>query len=431
MTSSRRAAAALAAAILSISPLAAAQLPGPAPAGEEAAAAPAPRRLHRLDPEEARPFFERRLPEPLLHAGPMGLLWWQWLALPVLVVLSLIAGWLLGWLSRRFLQHLAQRTRTPWDEALLARSAAPLLALWAIAVATALHPWLLLDPAAQGVLERILRAGTYLAVFWAAFRSVEVAFRALAEAPWTRLNAGAVGLLPIGRKLAKLLLLVMGAVAVLDELGFQVTSLLAGLGIGGIALALAAQKTVENLFGSVSIGVDQQFRLGDFVKVDETIGHVESIGMRSTRIRTLDRTLVTIPNGKLADMKSESYAARDRFRLLANLSLSYATTAAQMRAVIGGIRAVLAGHPKIAPGDVLVRFTEFKDWSLNLEVMAWFRTADWNEFCEVRTEVYLRFLEVVEQAGTAIALPTQTVRLETGAGERAGAAPGAGRPAAP
>jgi MscS family membrane protein len=398
---------------LSLAPAAAAgQDPRPrttaAEVPREARAAPEASRA------EARPFFERHLPEPLLRPGPRGLLWWQWLALPALVLLALALGAALGWATRRLLGHLTARTRTSWDDAIVDRVSGPLTFLWGVAAYTAFHPWLALTDGANAAIEHVLRAATYLALLWAGFRSVNVAFTAASEMPWTRSSPSLVGLLPLGRKFAKVLLLAMGLVAVLNELGFQVASLLAGLGIGGIALALAAQKTVENLFGSVSIGVDQPFRVGDFVKVEDFVGTVETIGMRSTRFRTLDRTLIAIPNGRLADMRIETFTARDRFRLFANLGLVYSTTVAQMRQVMAGFEATLRAHPKIWPEAVVIRFNEFRDSSLNIEVMAWFQTADWNEFTAARAEIFLAFMEVVEAAGTSFAFPTRTVHVVGG-----------------
>ena len=356
-------------------------------------------------------FIAKHLPDALLAPGPAGLLVWQWLAVPVLVVAAYVVGSFLGWVTRAVLGHVASRTRTTWDDALLERVAGPLTFLWAIAVVTVVHPSLELGARAETYVEHVLRAATYLAFFWAGFRSVDVAFAAAGDAPWTRSSPELVGFLPLGRKFSKVVLLALGLVAVLNELGFQVASLLAGLGIGGIALALAAQKTVEHLFGSVAIGVDQPFRVGDFVKIDDVSGTVETIGMRSTRIRTLDRTLVTIPNGKLAEARAETFAVRDRIRLLANLGLVYGTTAEQLRAVLAGIEDELRGHPRIFPEGISVRFTEFKDSSLNVEVVAWFATADFGEFTRIRQELFLRFMELVERAGTSFAFPTQTVHV--------------------
>jgi MscS family membrane protein len=359
----------------------------------------------------ARPILERYLPAPLLRSGPHGLLWWQWLAIPGLLAVALGLGSLLGWATRRALGHIAARTRTTWDDALLREVVGPLTALWAIGIVTVLLPGLGLGAGAEAAFDHVLRAATYLVLFWAAFRSVDVAFAVAADAPRARSSPSLAGLLPVGRKVGKVVLVALGFVAVLNELGFKVASLLAGLGIGGIAVALAAQKTVEHLLGSVAIGVDQLFRVGDFVKVEDFVGTVEAIGLRSTRFRTLDRTLVTIPNGKLADMRTETFAVRDRLRLLANLGLVYGTTAAQLRAVLAGVEGALRAHPKLWPDTVSVRFTELRDWSLNVEVMAWFETTDWNEFTAIRQELLLRFMTVVEEAGTSFAFPTRTVQL--------------------
>ena len=364
-----------------------------------------------VEREAARPFFEEHLPAPLLREGPRGLLWWQWLALPALVLVALALGSVLGWLTRLILGHLAARTRTTWDDVLLERIAAPLTALWAIAIVTVLQPWLVLPEGPEAVLLHLLRAATYVAVFWMGFRSVNVVFAVMEQAPWTRANANLAGLLPVGRKAAKVVLLALGGVAVLNELGFQVASLLAGLGIGGIAIALAAQKTVENLFGSLSIGVDQPFRTGDFVKIEDFVGTVEHIGMRSTRVRTLDRTIITIPNGKLADMRTETFAPRDRIRLLANLGLVYSTSAAQMREVLAGIERALRAQPKLWTESVSVRFSALGDSALNVEVVAWFETSDFSEFTAIRQELFLSFMEAVERAGTSFAFPTRTLHL--------------------
>jgi MscS family membrane protein len=364
-----------------------------------------------LVPAAALAQLEERLPAPLLRQGPGGLLWWQWLAIPVLVLAAVAVGAALGWATRRVLGHLAARTQTRWDDLLLERIARPLTAFWAIAVFTALHAWLGLGAEESAVVHHILRAATYLTFFWAGFRVVDVAFAAASTGPWTRASPGIVGILPLGRKVGKILLLALGLVAVLSELGFQVASLLAGLGIGGIALALAAQKTVENLFGSVAIGVDQPFRVGDVVRIEDVTGTVEAIGMRSTRIRTLDRTVVSYPNGKLADMRAETLASRDRIRLVANLGLAYGTTAAQMRAVLAGVEAALRRQPKLWTESLSVRFTEFRDSTLNVEVIAWFTTSDWSEFTAIRQEVLLELMAVVERAGTTFAYPTRTVHV--------------------
>lgn len=162
----------------------------------------------------------------------------------------------------------------------------------------------------------------------------------------------------------------------LAQFDYPVGTLLAGLGIGGIAVALAAQKTVENLIGSVAIGIDKPFRVGDAVKIDDLEGTIEEVGLRSTRIRTAERSVVSIPNGKLADMRTESFAPRDRFRFSATVGLAYSTTAAQLEAIVGEIEAWFRAQPKIWKDTIYARFIELGESALNIEVMAWFVTID-------------------------------------------------------
>jgi len=371
--------------------------------------------------------LERWLPPQLLRSGPFDIAWWQWLALPGVLLLAWTAGKVLGWATRRLLGRLAARTTTRWDDVLLARLGGPLTLFWAVAAAWLLKLPLGFSEMAEAQVDRILRIGVVVTTFWAGVRAVDVGFLVLAETPTAKASGIGRGLLPMLRRATQIAVLAMAVVAVLTDLGYPVASLLAGLGIGGLALAFAAQKTLENLFGSVSISVDQPFQVGDFVKVEGGLtGTVEELGLRSTRIRTLDRTVVTIPNGKLADQRIETFAPRDRCRLNFTMGLVYATTAAQMRGVLGGVEALLRGHPRVWAEGIGVRFVGLSVSTLDVEVVAWFDTADWNEFQAIRQEVLLGIMEVVERAGTAFAFPTQTILLEgSGDGPRAPRAPGA------
>lgn len=359
----------------------------------------------------ARPSFERHLPAPLLGEGPRGLLWWQWLAVPVALGLALLAGWLLAALTRRVLSRLAARTRNTWDDLLLSRLGGPLVVFWACLALAVVKTGLALPPEVASDANELLRAGTTVALFWAALRSVDIGFHLIGQSPWGRANVTGVAMLPSVRRATQVALWAIGAVAVMAQVGYPVASLLAGLGIGGLAVALAAQKTVENLIGSVSIGLDVPFKVGDWVRVDGVEGTVEALGLRSTRVRTLDRTVITFPNGKLADSRIESFGPRDRIRLFTVLQLSYGTSAGQLRGVLEGVEGALRAHPRLWPGELRVRFVALGAYSLDVEVMAWFETADYQEFLAIRQGLLLRFLEVVEKAGTSFAYPTQTVEL--------------------
>lgn len=236
----------------------------------------------------------------------------------------------------------------------------------------------------------------------------------LLERPWAADNPSARSLLVVTGNLVRAAVVVGGVVSTIAAFGYPVATILAGLGIGGIALAFGAQKTVENLFGSVSIATDQPCRVGDTVKIEDFIGTIEHIGMRSTRIRTLDRTIISIPNGRLSDMRIETYAVRDRIRLSTTIGLAYGTTEAQLRRALEGMEAVLRAHPKTWPDAVVVRFAGFGSSSLDIEVMCWFETANFDEFRDIRQDVLFGFMKVVEDAGTSFAFPTRTVHLVTG-----------------
>jgi MscS family membrane protein len=220
--------------------------------------------------------------------------------------------------------------------------------------------------------------------------------------------------LSIGGRFAKVAVVVIAGIVALAQLGVSVGSLIAGLGIGGLAVALAAQKTLENLFGTLSIGVDQPMREGDVVKLYGVVGTVETIGLRSTRLRTLDRTIITIPNGELANQRIESLTVRDRLRLATTIGLVYATTSQQMRAILGELEAILRRHPKIWPRDIVVRFKELAASSLDIEIMAWFQTTDFAEFQGIRQDVLLDFMAAIERNGSAIAFPTRTIHVASG-----------------
>jgi MscS family membrane protein len=352
----------------------------------------------------------------LLTAGPFGLTWWQWTFAIGLTAVAVITGVAGGWLLRKALCALTGRTSTYWDNAIVTRLQRPMTIACTIAAISLFVPMLALDAGSAAAVYRLTRVAFGAVVFWGVWRMVDIVRQITAASRWATAVPASRSLIPLGARVTKVAVAAMALVVILSTLGYPVTSLIAGLGIGGLACALAAQKTVENLFGAFSIGVDQPFREGDFVKVDDFVGTVEVIGLRSTRFRTLDRTIISLPNGRLADMRLESFATRDRLRLAMILGLAYGTTRGQMRAVLAGLERTLREHPKIWPDAVVVRFSAFSTSSLDIEIMAWFQTSDWGEFQLIRQNVLLDFMAVVEEAGAEFALPARSVRLADATG---------------
>ncbi|HEU4581912.1 MAG TPA: mechanosensitive ion channel domain-containing protein [Polyangiaceae bacterium] len=369
----------------------------------------------RGDPApQAQDWLLEHLPPSLREIGPQQLSWWQWLGLPVLAALALAFAIPLSRLTRAVLARVLQLDPVHGEahdgEARLQRVSGPLLLAWGTLLFSIGLPWLRLTDAARAAVQVGVRATGVVAFYWALSRGIDIAQHVLGASSWGRAHTRA--LLPLASRVGKVFVVVLAVVALLSELGYAVTSLIAGLGIGGVAVALGAQKTLENLFGAFSIGADQPFLQGDVVRVGDLVGTVEVVGLRSTRIRTRDRTLVTIPNGKLADQQIESLAVRDRLFFGTSIRLVYGTRAEQLRSVLSGLEAALREQPKLWPEGVTVRFVGLGESSLDIDVQAWLATTDWNEFQQIRQELLLRFLQVVEAAGSAFAFPTQTVHVQ-------------------
>lgn len=222
-------------------------------------------------------------------------------------------------------------------------------------------------------------------------------------------NPSGVSIVLFLQRAVKIAVVIFGVIAILGILGINVTAGLAALGIGGIALALGAQKTIENFVGSVTLIADRPIRVGDFCRVGEILGTVEKIGVRSTRIRTLDRTLVTIPNGAFSSDTIENYAHRDKFRFHSIINFRYETSPDQLRFLLAELRKVLYAHPKVFEDPARIRFIGFGSSSLDIEIFAYLNALDYNEFLEIKEDLMLLMMDVVERSGTDFAFPSQTL----------------------
>jgi len=202
-------------------------------------------------------------------------------------------------------------------------------------------------------------------------------------------------------------LLALGA----NRLGIPVYGIVAGPGVGGLAIALAAQPTIENLIGGLNLFADKPIRVADFCKYGDAVGTVEAIGIRSTRIRGIDRTLTTIPNAALAKMPIVNLTRRDQMLIQAVIGLRYDTTPEQLRYILVRLREMLLGHPRVHPEPARARFIGFGASSLDIEVFAYVMTSDWNVFLGIREDILLRVMDIIEQGGSAIAFPSRTLYL--------------------
>jgi MscS family membrane protein len=233
-----------------------------------------------------------------------------------------------------------------------------------------------------------------------------------------RRSSGSVSVLRLVGRLIDGLLMFAGLLITLHHFDVNVTAALAGLGVGGIAIALAAQKTLENIIAGVSLIADQALHVGDFVNLGDIQGAVEEVGLRSTRIRTLDRTIASLPNGQIANMRLETVSARDKFWFHPLVGLSYETTPAQLRFVASAIRNLLMEQGSVDSASIRVRFIRFGASSLDVDVFAYVCAGDGNEFLEIQEALLLEIMAIVHKAGTRIALPSQILYLAGDASDK-------------
>jgi len=216
---------------------------------------------------------------------------------------------------------------------------------------------------------------------------------------------------PIIRSSLRFVVFVLAGILLVQNLGYQVSSLIAGLGIGGLAVALAAQDTLANVFGTVVMLTDRPFQVGDWVLIGEVEGTVEQIGFRSTRVRTWGKSLVVVPNKLLTSQSIENWSAMPKRRVKQTLSLTYSTTPEQMQAFVDRVRALLAGDAAVDPEFFMVQFTDFGASSLDVLVYYFTRTTAWAEYLAERQRINLEFMRIAREVGVDFAFPTRTLHF--------------------
>lgn len=314
-------------------------------------------------------------------------------------------------LGRR-LKALAARTETEADDIALNAVLGPVGSL--VMIVGAYLAFRALAPAMEDVIawsEKIFKVLLTLIVAWGVFRLVDAAAVIMMDMARRSDNTFDDHLVPILRKAAKVLVGIMAFLLAAQNLGYSVSGLLAGLGLGGFAFALAAKDTIANLFGGVTILIDRPFKVGDWITFDGNDGVVEEIGLRSTRVRTFAKTLTSVPNQSLANATVENHTLMPKRRIKMTVGVTYDSSPDQMRSLVDRVDAFLRGHAGIHQDFIMVKFTEFNASSLDLLVYCFSSTTDWVEHLQVRQEVNLGIMDIVEELGQSMAFPTRTVHL--------------------
>jgi MscS family membrane protein len=336
------------------------------------------------------------------------------------------AGWLisipLSWVLAVLLSFLVSIPRRIWSRA----RKVPLSTIWQTPlglplkciIAILIHGifvYLLAPPLLyRTYYSRFLAALLAACLAWLASKITDQGFNEAVQYSRTH-NNGGESILILMQRITRVGMLIIAFFAALALFGLNVKTALAGLGIGGLAIALGAQKTLENLIGGVSLLMDKAVQVGDFCKIGDRVGTVEDIGLRSLKIRTLDQNMLVVPNGLLATMQFENMKARPKLLISQNFSLRIETQVEQLRFILDRIKNMMDTHPAIDTGS-RVRVTSFTGAAFQLELFAYIKTGDWTEFTAIRQDVILKIAEIVEGSGTGFAAPTQLAYLSRDAG---------------
>ena len=329
------------------------------------------------------------------------------------LILILLLRWLLTLIVLRPLRAMVRRSESELGDALLDASLTPIriaIVGFSLLLVTVLFSF---DAAVVRIAQAVGRSLLIASVFYGLVKLLDVvSLRPAAVHHVTGLTIPE-RLLPFLNTLVKALILALGAIFILQELSFDVAALIASLGVVGLGISLASQDTVSNMFGFAAIVSDNPFKVGDYIKTPAVTGVVESVGVRSTRVRQLDQALVTVPNNLLTNAVVLNWARLEKRRLDVTLNFTYSTSADQMRAVVAGIRELLENTEGIDAESVIVHFIDISASSLDVRVICQVLLTDWREFTALKEALFLDIMGIVEGLGIDFAFPSQSVYVES------------------
>jgi len=333
---------------------------------------------------------------------------------------------LLGFALKKFLEvfvirrlvRLLSRTPIKYDELVVEALGRPLSAFVILAcvygAALVVAADLDLNELSRQLLHKSYLVGVGSVVIWAAYRLVDVLARYLDDAVSADDSAVRGQFVPVIKQSLRIFVVIIGGLTVLSSLDVDIKALLGGLGIGGVAIALAAQDTVGNFIGTLSIFTDRPFKVGDWIIVgDKVDGNVEQIGFRSTKVRTWPKTLMSIPNKVLATEIIDNWSRMPKRRVKMTVGVTYSTTADQMQELLERIRAMLRQEEGVDQDFFLVRFTDFGASSLDIFLYYFTRSIKWDEHLAQREQVNLNIMRIIREMGLSIAFPTRSIHVES------------------
>ncbi|MCP1199155.1 mechanosensitive ion channel family protein [Notoacmeibacter sp. MSK16QG-6] len=355
--------------------------------------------------------IERYTPSAFRGYELFGIPAGDWIALPVLALIAFLIGWCCAWALTAFAINIWLRRAPSETREEVRRVRVPLAVLFSNGFFRFACLGLGVSVIARQWSFQLYDIAAILSLVWIVFIITSAIARRLLDTMTRREKTSAISGTKLMTRLINAVALFIGLFQILDMLGFDVRTGLAALGIGGLALALGAQKTIENLVGSVMLVIDQPIRVGDLCQFEGVFGTVEDIGIRSTKVRTLERTIVTIPNGAFSSMQIENYTRKERFLFNHRFGLRYETTADEIERVRQALKTYLREHPAIEDDDPAVRFLNFGSDCLTMEIFVYIETRSIPQFFDYQTELLMGVMNTIQDEGVEFAFPSQTVYL--------------------
>ena len=380
----------------------------------------------RLNVDETSLSLSLRLrsyfPKALRDGQFANIEYWQWICLFVFIFAGLVLDFLLRFLFRYVVRGIiSQRGASASNEAIQG-VVRPLGLLSAGIIWAVLLPALGLPKTPNDIFYIAIHFVMMVAGVWAAFRVTDVAGEALASKAAKTDTKFDDLLVPLVRKSAKVFILAFGLIYIADSLNIEILPLLTGLGIGGAAIAFASKDTIENFFGSIAVIVDRPFEVGDWIVTGEVEGTVESMGFRSTRVRTFYNSLLTIPNSNLVRAVVDNYGRRKYRRFKTMVSLTYDTPPEKIEAFCEGVREIIRLHPYSRKDYFHVWLNAFNASSLDVLVYMFFETPEWGTELRERHRFMLDVIRLANELGVEFAFPTQTLHVYKEEAEKSAAA---------
>ena len=373
-------------------------------------------RLHR---SPAATWVERVMPASLVASSLRGISLAQWILWATSFLAPLALFWMISvvvtWLARRHIADVTRRTLfiSGWN-----RVHWLVIAALTLLTHLAALPLLGFSITFRYAYARVVLFGGILVAALLVWQLVSVTFRQARLMAIRRGRSDTRSLIQLGERVVKVLVVMIAVFGLLALGGVNPTTALAGVGIIGVAAALGAQKSVENLLGGVFLLTDKVLAVGDYCRLSDREGWVEDVTLRSVRLRTLEQTLLSVPAGMLAQGSIENFSTRNKILLLTVLRLRYGTTGDQLQAVLDGVRRLLAKHRSIDRETARIRLIGFGAQAIELELFAYITTAEHPLFLEVRESLLLQVAQIVESSGSAFAVPTQFIHVQSEAGDR-------------